>query len=153
MENLIKIKVLLLKQLMELLDQKINTLKLDMASIKDTRDSDTRSSAGDKFETNRVLIQMELDKTEVQLNKTKVLRNELSHIDIQKQYTQVEFGSLVCTTQGNYFFSVALGKFEVNKEIYHCISLGSPIGQSLQNKKVNDTILFQGNAVTIVSIV
>lgn len=153
MENLSQIKVSLLNTLMEMLDSKIVTLKQDIASIKDSRDSDTKSSVGDKYESSRVLIQMELDKAEAQLDKTLFLKKELSHIDLQKQFTRVEVGSLVITSQGNYFISAALSKIELNNEIFQPISMGSPIGQALQNKKVNDTIQFQGNDIKIVNII
>jgi len=152
MENQTQLKALILNQIIDLLDDKIEILKNDIESIMESRNNETKSSAGDKYETGREMMQMEIEKFDIQLARTLVLKKELSHINIEKQYKKVEFGSLVFTNQGNYFISVALSKIELNNEIFHPISSGSPIGQALQDKKVNDTLQFQGNEITIVDI-
>ncbi|MEN8122694.1 MAG: 3-oxoacyl-ACP synthase [Bacteroidota bacterium] len=138
-----KIKQLILNQLHEIIDQKIETSKKAIKSAKEARDNDTKSSAGDKYETGRAMMQIELEKSEKQLNNSLNLKQDLSLIDIQKEYKRIEFGSLVITNQGNYFISIGIGKIEVNNENYYAISLASPIGKLLYNKKINDKFQFQ----------
>lgn len=146
------LKKQIITQIADLLNQKIELLKLDIASTIESRNSDTKSSAGDKFETGRAMMQMELEKNEVQLNKTEKIKRELSNIDVNRICTKGEFGSLVSTTQGNYFLSLALGKVMVNNTSYFAISLAAPIGQMLQHKKEGDSFEFQGNKISILSI-
>ncbi|WP_346858455.1 hypothetical protein [uncultured Draconibacterium sp.] len=138
------IKELLLQKIITLLDQRIELVRIAIESAKESRDNETKSSVGDKYETGRTLMQMEVEKNRIQLNKTENLKHELLQIDTSKKSTIVEFGSIVKTTQNNYFISSALGKIEINNEIYYCISLASPIGKLLHTKQVGDQFSFQG---------
>lgn len=135
-----------------MLNQRIEQARQAIISAKESRDNETKSSVGDKFETGRTLMQMEVEKNRVQLNITEKLKAELSKIDIHRSFNKVEFGSLVKTNQNNYFISAALGKIELADEVYFCISLASPIGKLLQNKRVGNTVVFNGKADTIVEI-
>lgn len=138
------IKEQIFQEIISLLNQRIELARLAIDAAKESRDNETKSSVGDKYETGRTLMQLEVEKNRVQLNKTENLKNELLKIDLHKTFEQVEFGSLVISSQNNYFISSAMGKIEINGDIYYCISLASPIGKLLQNKKVNDTFRFQG---------
>jgi transcription elongation GreA/GreB family factor len=93
-----------------------------------------------------------LEKNTLLLNKTVVLKNELLQIDIHKKCDKAEFGSFVQTSEGEYFISIGLGKTEIENKPVYCISLASPIGKMLQNKKVGDLFNFQGKAITIINI-
>lgn len=68
----------------------------------EARDNDSKSSVGDKYETNRAMMQIELEKNNRQLAQYLKQKKELSDIDINKTFDKVEFGSLVLTNQGNY---------------------------------------------------
>lgn len=113
-------------------------------SAKESRNKDTKSSAGDKYETGRAMIQIEIEKNEVQLSKTMNLQKELSKIDLIKEFNKVEFGSLIQTNHGIYLISIGLGKIVVNNTAYYAISLASPIGQVLRDKIIGDEVQFQG---------
>lgn len=143
------IKQALLEKINQLLDEKIEMAKQAIQSAKESRDNETKSSVGDKYETSRTLMQTEVEKNRVQLNKTEFLKTELSKIDIHKSFDKVEFGSLVKTNPNNYFISAAFGKIELADKIYFCISMASPIGKLLHTKKAGDTFVFQGKEVEI----
>jgi transcription elongation GreA/GreB family factor len=147
-----EIKALLLAELSQLLDERINTTLSEIESVKESRDSDTKSSAGDKYETGREMIQQELNKFQAQLSKFQTLKNDLARIDPSKIHTQVEFGSLVICNQGNYFLSVAFGKVHVQSTDYFCLSMVSPIGQALSGGKVGEQVLFNGKTILIEAI-
>ena len=137
-------KELLLNELHHQLEKKAETLRQVIASAKESRDNETKSSAGDKYETGRAMVQMEIEKNNAQLNSILHLKNELSKIDIQKKYDQAEFGSLLHSNQGNYFLSIGFGKIVIAEEVYYCISISSPIGQILHQKQEGDSFEFQG---------
>ncbi len=147
-----EIKALLLAELSQLLDERINATLSEIESAKESRDSDTKSSAGDKYETGREMIQQELNKLQAQLSKFQTLKNDLVRINSSKEYTHVEFGSLVICNQGNYFLSVALGKINVQSTDYFCLSMVSPIGQALSGGKVGEQVLFNGKTILIEEI-
>ena len=135
------------------LNQKVETLK---SSIKDTieaRNNDTKSSAGDKYETGREMLQIEIQKNEFQLSKTLKTLKELSSINLSKTSNIVEYGSLVLTNNGNYFISIAYGKIEIENNIFYSISLASPIGKLLLNKKAGEHFTFQEKEYTLLDIV
>ena len=136
-----------------MLAKKIVTAEVAIGLAKESRDNDTKSSAGDKYETGRAMMQLEMDKNEAQKSKILNLKRELSRINVQKEYSKAEFGSLIASNQGNYFISVGIGKMELANKIYYSVSLVSPIGKLLHNKKVGDKFLFQKKEFVINSIV
>ena len=148
-----KVKEQICNKLQEMLGRKVEIAIRAIESAKEARDNDTKSSAGDKYETGRAMMQIELEKNEVQLSRAINLQKELSRINTQKEYNKVEFGSLVVTNQGAYFISIGIGKIEVNNENYYSISLASPIGKLLKDKIVGDRVQFQGREFTIRDIV
>jgi transcription elongation GreA/GreB family factor len=147
-----KIKQQLVNHLSEILDIRIEMLIREIEMAKEARDNETKNSVGDKYETNRTMAQFELEKNTLLLNKTVVLKNELLQTDIHKKFDKAEFGSFVQTSEGDYFISIGLGKTEIENKPFYCISLASPIGKMLQNKKVGDLFNFQGKAITIINI-
>lgn len=146
------IKENLLQQIFSILDERIGMADKSIESAKESRDSETKSSVGDKYETGRTLMQMEVEKNRSLRSKTLLLKAELQKIDPNKKYAKVEFGSLVLTTQNNYFISTALGKFELDGVSFFCISLASPIGKLLFNKNEGETFSFQNKSIVITKI-
>ena len=153
MNSITEIKQSAYNQLQNLLDEKINNLLYEIGSIRDSRNSDTKSSAGDKFETGREMMNIELGKNESLLSKTRILKNNIFRIKMTKLYNKVEFGSFVKTDSEMFFISIGIGKMEVNNNTYYAISITSPMGKALQDKQIGDRIQFLGRDITIESIV
>jgi transcription elongation GreA/GreB family factor len=151
-KNTDDIKQLIFTEVMKIIAERIDLAKQAIESAKESRDNETKSSVGDKFETGRTLMQFEVEKSKVQLKKTEKLKSELLKINIQRKYTKVEFGSLVYTNKWNYFISIGIGKININKKEYVCISLASPIGKALYNKTENDTVSFNQSEIVISKI-
>lgn len=151
MNNTIKAQIF--ESLQNDLKHKVKSLTLEIESIRESRNSDTKSSAGDKFETSRAMAQMELEKMVRALARSTKLLQDLSLINHEKEYKKIEFGSLVMTNNGNYLASFALGKITIDHIDYYAISLASPIGQVLREKRVGDKLVFQGREVWIENII
>lgn len=132
-----------------MLKVRIDDAMQTIASAMESRNNDTKSSAGDKFETGREMIQMEINNNEIQLNKAHILQQELSKIDLHKISEKIEPGSLVITNHENYFISVAMGKIMVDDQTYYAISLASPIGLLLSGKRKGDQVSFQNRTLEI----
>ncbi len=139
-------------KIISILDQRLNEARASIQSAKESRDNETKSSVGDKYETGRTLMQQEVEKNRVLLHKTELLKAELEKIDVNKKYDNVEFGSLVKTNQHNYFISAALGKITVDETTCFSISLASPIGKALHEKKQGDSVIFQGKEIKIIQV-
>ena len=153
MNNATKIKEQILNQIIKIIDGKIETAKRAIELARESRDNETKCTVGDKYETGRSMMQMEMEKNRVQLNKTLNLKNELSQINLHKKNDRVTLGSLVIATNGNYFIAIGIGKIEVANETIYSISLASPIGKLLNNKKVGDKFIFQEKEIIITEIV
>ncbi len=135
------------------LDQNISDAMHSIALAKESRNSETKSTAGDKYETGRAMVQIEIDKNAHNLNATRELINELSKIKLEKEHTKVEFGSLVYTDMGVYFISIGMGKLGINGFECFAISLASPLGAMMKDKKIGDKIVIQGRELTISQII
>lgn len=139
----------LLTYLDQIIAKKKEELVQAIASAIESRDNDSKSSVGDKHETARALAQIEIDKLEVQLDRTLHLEKELSMLHPENIHTQIGPGSLVFTNHETYFISIGLGKIELDSEVYYCISMASPIGKLLNGKKVGDKVNFNGREIEI----
>ncbi len=146
------IKELIFRKIISILDQRIVRTRRAIELAKESRDNETKSSVGDKYETGRTLMQLEVEKNRILLIKTEKLKAELSGIDLHKQVEKVDYGSLVITSQNNYFISAAIGKIELDNKDYFCISLASPMGNLLYGRKVGDKIVFRGKEFTITEL-
>ena len=152
MPNKQNFKVQLINRLTQAIEEKIHYLHEAINAAKESRDNETKSSAGDKYETGRAMVQMEIEKNLAQLSKTETFLTTLSKIDCSIISTKVEFGSLVITSQGTYFFALPIGKIEVEGSSVFCLSLASPIGQALAGRSVGQSIVFQGRTMKILEI-
>ena len=146
------IKQELVKILVENLDKRISEIEVAIASAKESRDNESKSSAGDKYETGGAMMQIELENNGRQLEKTRLAKQDLEQLNVQEPHTLVSQGSLVHTSQGIYFLSIGFGKLELAEQSYYAISLASPIGQALKNAKVGDTVSFQGKVLKILEL-
>ena len=144
-----QLKKAICSMLNEQLNVKITTATLSIASAKEARDSETKSTAGDKYETGREMMQFEMDKQSGQLHQLRLLQGELAKVSLKTIHKQAAFGSLLMTNQGNYFLSVSLGKVELEQEMYYALSLVSPLGKKLLGKAVGDSFVFQGKEFRI----
>lgn len=151
-------KHVLLAHLNTLLAQRMHALKSELATTLEARNSDTKSSAGDKHEVGRAMVQQELDQLETQLAKTQAMQQELARVPVDRNYDRVAFGSLVTTDQGCYFIAIGLGAVEVGRnaaESTACfaVSLASPIGQALQGRRVGEELVFNGRTIRVLAVV
>lgn len=142
----------LLAHMRSLLQERVDALGTAIATAREAFSSDTKSSAGDKHEVGRAMVQQELDKLEEQRARSITLQQELAKVPLERKYDQVAFGSLVTTDRGSYFIAIGLGAVEVEGGTVYAISLASPIGQVLKDKRVGELAFFNGKRIAITAI-
>ncbi|WP_111707123.1 GreA/GreB family elongation factor [Lutibacter citreus] len=150
MKNTKGIKEKLLKECFLFVEKRMETIEKIITSNKNDLLSETKSSAGDKHETGRAMIQLEMEKAGQQLSEVNLMQEILHKIDIKKTSEFGCLGSLIKTTNGTYFLAVSVGQLKVENENYFAVSTQSPIGKQLLGKKVGETIPF--NKVKILEI-
>ncbi len=149
----IELKHSLFQQAIELLDKKTVVLQQAMAETNESMQSDTKSSAGDKYETGREMMQIELNNLQSQLNQIEQSRADIQRINLSSEHSEIGFGSLVKTNLGVYFISIGLGQVKYLNQSYYFVSLASPIGKTLLGHKAGNTICFNGRELSLLEII
>lgn len=124
-------------------------IQTQMAVLQESLHSETKSSAGDKHETARALIQLERERLGQQLAVAEAVKRALVKVDINPIREQVGLGSLVRTTLANYFLAISAGEYLGEEEAIYCISPDTPIGGILLGKSVGDVFVFNDRDITI----
>ena len=135
-----------------LIKDKTKLLKFELDSINKEKNNLKKSSAGDKFETSRALMQTEYDKIHNQLLIFKNQLRAIKSISLSDKKKKVGVGSFIKTNKSFYFISIGLGKQIIDNNDIYIISLSSPIGKLLNNKKKGDKIVFNNKEELIKDI-
>ena len=114
--------------------------------------SETKSSAGDKHETGRAMLQLEMEKASQQIAVVHQMKETLAKVDTANSHDLIRLGSVIITENMNYFIAISLGKTTINNKDYFIISSSSPIGKMFLGKKEGDKVVFNGNSIIIQSI-
>ncbi len=146
-------KKLILEKCQELLNEQHATLLKRLEDLQESKSNETKSSAGDKFETGRSMMHLEEEKIGRELLRVKKQIAELHRIELDQTSEAVQLGSLVKTSVGVYFMSIGLGRIKIDGTSIFCISFDSPIGKLLKNKTKGDEIEFNGMKQVIKEIV
>ena len=120
---------------MELMDEKLAFLQNALLDLAQGAQNDSKSSAGDKHETARAMMQIEQEKLGRQLAEAKVMKSELERVNPEIVNQQVGKGSLVKTNLGYLYISVGLGKIVVDTNSIMTLSAESPLGKQLLFRK------------------
>lgn len=142
-------KQAVLNELSRILQERAEALKAALATTLEARNSDTKSSAGDKHEVGRAMVQQELDQLEGRSAVARSMQKELDRVVPDQQHDRVGFGSLVMTDQGVFFIAIALGAIEVGDGTYFAISAASPMGRTLLGKRTGEVAVLNGRSIRI----
>jgi len=125
-------KSVIIAELNKQLSIKLNYLNTILQQTIYSRNSDTKSSAGDKFETSREMAQIEISKIEQEIAKTQQFITDLTSKTIQ----------FIITDKGTFLISIPFGKLIVNGTEVFCISNAAPISKVLVNTKTSQQFEF-----------
>ena len=135
-----------------LLETKISEQKQQIRLIQESANNETKSSAGDKYETARAMAQIEMDKYQRQIWEHEKTKQLLINISQFSNFDKVRNGALV--TCSNVFILIAgsMGEifFENNK--YLVVSAESPLAKKMLDLKVGDHFDFLNNQVQILAL-
>lgn len=137
----------------KLLDEKIASLEAALQSLTEDAQNDSKSTAGDKHEVGRAMMQMEQEKIVKQLHDTIDQKNLLERLSANAATAHVSNGSLVKTNRGYLLLAVPLGKIVVEGVTVMCISPQSPLGQKLIGRNAGETISINGTDYRVEEIV
>lgn len=149
----LKLKLALYKLCSDFIENRFQTIQKTIADIQKSLLSESKSSAGDKHETGRAMLQLEREKAGNQLAEIQKLKELFSRIDVSKTSNIIGLGSLVITSQNNYFLAISAGEFIIENETFYAISPNTPIGQLLLGKTIGDAIVFREQRFKIENVI
>ena len=126
------------------INNRIQTVKTAMDIAQASANDETKSSAGDKYETGRAMMQLELEKNSVQLVEANKLKQTLDQLDPDKLSDTVQLGSLVTTNHGCFYLSISAGPLKLRGSLVFAVSTASPIGVKLAGLKKGDSFQLNG---------
>jgi transcription elongation GreA/GreB family factor len=143
------LKEALFQQCVAHVNTRLQTIQTIISSHQKALSSETKSSAGDKHETGRAMLQLEMEKAGQQLAAVQQMQQTLAKINSSKQSTNIALGSVIKTSSAYYFLSISAGELTIKETVYFAISPSSPIGKLLMGKKVEDTFIWRGKEIKI----
>jgi len=132
--------------------ERISRLKSEIKKTQSSANEETKSSAGDKYETGRAMAQLEIEKNTAQLAEAERLMNTLNTIVSGAISGLVIPGSLITTDNGMFYIAVSIGQVTIDHKNYFVISSDSPIGKMFMGMKLGDAIEWNKSKYIIKSI-
>ena len=132
--------------------QRLSHIQSAIDASTESGNDETKSSAGDKHETGRAMMQLEQEKNAKQLKETLELKKLLDRINSDQKSQIVAPGSLVITNKEKFYISISAGKIMIDTEIYFAISPSSPIALKLMGLATNQEMNFNGVVYSVKSI-
>jgi uncharacterized protein (UPF0128 family) len=148
-----EIKSSLYQLCLNFIKERIETAEFALKQAREASNDDTKSSAGDKYETSREMMQQDIDRNKRLLIDAEENQHVLSSLKDTPHSDAARNGSLVITDQGSFYLSISAGQLHIGKDVYFAISAVSPIGKLLLGKVKGDKFDFNGRKYSIKEVV
>lgn len=149
-----EIKAKVYQSALTLLKEKNRLLKEERDTMLEGILEETKSSAGDKFETSREMMTQDLMTLELQIKQSKIDLDEIQRLQaIKETAPSVQEGSMIKLGSDWFMLAVSIGQINVEDKKVYLLSKNSPLGQLLLGKKKNDHVNFRGKNQLIEELV
>ena len=145
-------KPIILQYVKTYLDQRMQTSLDAMNAAQESANGESKSSAGDKYETSRAMGQLDRDMHARMYQQTREERKLVERIDESINFKKGALGAFIRTSMGDFFLSVSIGQVKIDENPILIISPQSPIGALLIGKMVGDKFSFKGKEAIILAI-
>jgi hypothetical protein len=135
------------------LDIKYHQLHSALTQIQEAIANETKSTAGDKHETAKAILQTEQEKIGKQIQLCQYQKQELVALQAHpSKHINATKGALIETNHGFIFIGGGLGKLVLNKLSFISISVQSPLALKLNGCKIDDSISLNEKTYQILNI-
>jgi hypothetical protein len=148
-DRILSLKTTIHAHCLQLMLGKQTVLQDALAQATEASNQDSKSSAGDKHETGKAMMQLEQEKLGKQLQDINTQIDLLHKIADFKSPSSAQLGALVTTNLGLFYLAIGLGKIEMDGTPYFIISPQSPIGLQMVGKKVGEQFEVNGRSYTV----
>ena len=132
------------------IDQRIAAARTAMQAAQESSSSETKSSAGDKYETGREMANAERDRNAAHMQQAQQLQAELARISPDASCDTVRPGALVHTSLGVFYISISAGKLE-GHDVF-VVSAAAPVAVALKGLRAGQEAVFNGKAVRVLAV-
>lgn len=147
------VKVKLHSLCVAFVEERIASAKQAILQAQASANEETKSSAGDKYETGRAMAQLEIENNAKQLAEASRLIQSLGQIRSDQESRCVQLGSVVYTNQACYYIAISAGRLVVDGVTFLAVSPASPVGMKLMNLGAGATIDLQGKSTIISKVI
>lgn len=142
----------LIRQCVEFLEARKSGYLRELRSVDEAAAGETKSSAGDKYETAREMMAQARNLLGRNLSETESGLEVLARMAAAPLRPKIGFGSLVETDQGWHLLGAGLGEMEIAGLTVRMISLSSPLGAALKGKAAGDRFAWRGSEATVLRV-
>jgi hypothetical protein len=132
------------------IEQRINAARTAMQAAQESSSSETKSSAGDKYETGREMANAERDRNAAHMQQAQQLQAELARLNPDAPCDTVRPGALVSTSMGKFYISISAGQLP-GYEVF-AVSPAAPVAVVLKGLQVGQEAVFNGKTVRVEAV-
>lgn len=134
------------------LEKRVASLKESLDNAQEAANNETKSSAGDKHETGRAMMQLETEKLASQLANARHDLQRLMRLNPESSHQVISEGAFVRTDKMSLYFSVPAGSFETAGVTVFTLSMNSGLGVAGRGKKAGESFSFRDQTHHILEV-
>lgn len=116
-------------------------------------EGESKSTAGDKHETGRAMVQMEMEQAATRLQRVERMVRGWKATDPSVARNAVRPGAIVVTDQGGFVIGVAWGVFQgPDAQDWRAISSDAPLAMALHGCQAGEAVNFRGRSWQILEV-
>ena len=132
------------------IEQRIAAARAAMQAAQESSSSETKSSAGDKYETGREMANQERDRHAAQMQLAQQLLGQLQKINPDQLCDTVRTGALVATSLGLFYVSIGAGQLRTAEGAeFAAVSASAPLVQALAGRRAGDQTTFNNKQIRV----
>lgn len=144
MEPSLLLKAALHRYCMHYTEGRMHTADQAMRNAQEAANAEGKSSAGDKYETGRAMMQIERDKAAQQLEEALKLKRILEGIRVDVPMSTAALGSVVLSDVVNFYIAISAGMVQFENRDFITIAPNAPVALMLIGLKEGDNFHFNG---------
>ena len=143
-EDTLKIKTLLYDHCLHYVQSLLDDADRGIRESREAANLEEKSSAGDKFETHRAMMHLQMESFIKRKKVAQALEKQLLSLQI-KFMSHIQLGALIRTDQGDYFVGVSAPRVVLQGITYVCLSVDAPLYLAMQGLTSEDWIDWVGH--------
>ncbi len=134
---------------LQLVRERIEGLELQLADLTESAANETKSTAGDKYETARAMLHIEQDQVRRQMRENRSILATLEAIDPLRSNQRIGPGSLACLNGDWYYFGASLGRQDIGGMQIIAVSMLAPLSGKLKGLGIGETASVNGRSYQV----